>query len=216
MSHSVLEQVVAGRAPGVLPLTVDQYHSMIATGILREGQPTELIDGILVRRDRSDRGGNPMSHGPRHSLTLKRTERELRGVEAFGFHLHVQLPVTLGAIQEPEPDVTVVRGKAEEYVGRHPGPADILALVEVSDSTLEYDRTTKQRLFAAAGIAPYWIVNLPEEKIEVYEQPIAAEGRYAARTEYLPGQTVRLSLSSGQHLEVPVSQILPPRNQPAG
>src|SRR5262249_4645357 len=110
MSNSVLEEVVAGRAPQVLPLTVDQYHRMIASRILREGQQTELIDGVLVCRDRSDRGGDPMSHGPRHALTLKRTERQLPGVEAFGFHLHVQLPVTLGNIQEPEPDITVVRG----------------------------------------------------------------------------------------------------------
>jgi hypothetical protein len=59
MNTPLLEQVVAGRAPGVLPLTIDQYYRMIAAGILREGEPTELIDGILVRKDRSDRGGNP-------------------------------------------------------------------------------------------------------------------------------------------------------------
>jgi len=212
MSDSVLEQVVAGRAPEVLPLTVDQYHSMIAAGILREGQPTELIDGVLVRRDRSDRGGDSMAHGPRHSLTLKRTERQLRAVEAYGFHLHVQLPVTLGAIQEPEPDVSVVRGKAEDYLERHPGQADILALVEVSDSTLEYDRTTKQRLFAAAGIGTYLIVNLPDERIEVYQQPLVSEGRYAARTDYVAGQTLRLVLSPTQQVEFQVSHVLLPRD----
>jgi hypothetical protein len=210
MSNSLLEEVVAGRAPQVLPLTVDQYHRMIASGILREGQPTELIDGVLVRRDRSDRGGSPMSHGPRHALTLKRTERQLRGVEAFGFHLHVQLPVTLGTTQEPEPDITVVRGRAEDYQGRHPGPTDIGALLEVSDSTLDYDRTTKQRLYAAAGIAPYWIVNIPDRRIEVYDQPVIAEGRYALRTDYQPEQTLRLTLSPTDFVEVQVSQILPP------
>src|SRR5262245_50120911 len=102
MSAPVLEQVVAGRSPDVLPLTVDQYHRMIETGIIREGDPRELIDGIMVRKDRSDRGENPMAHGPRHALVLKRLERLLRGVEGFGWHLHIQLPVTLSAVQEPE------------------------------------------------------------------------------------------------------------------
>src|SRR5262249_19419902 len=101
MNVPLLEQVVAGRAPEVLPFTVDQYHQMTASGIWREGEPTELIDGILVRKDRSDRGENPMVHGPRHSLTLKRVERLLRPVEASGCHLHIQLPVTLAGIQEP-------------------------------------------------------------------------------------------------------------------
>ncbi len=167
MNAPLLEQVVAGRAPEVVPLTVEQYHRMLAEGILREGEPTELIDGILVRKDRSDRGGNPMAHGPRHALTLKRLDRLLRPAEACGYHLHLQLPVTLAGIQEPEPDVAVVRGSPEDYQGRHPGPQDIGAHIEVSDSTLDYDRTTKQRLDATAGIGLYWIINLPESQIEV-------------------------------------------------
>jgi hypothetical protein len=210
MNESVLEQVVAGRAPAILPLTVEQYQRMIASGILREGQPTELIDGVLVRKDRSDRGDNPMSQGPRHSLTIKRTERQLRGVEDMGWHLHVQLPVTLGAIQEPEPDISVVRGRVEEYLTRHPGVADILAAVEVSDSTLDYDQTTKQRLYATASIPLYWIVNIPNDRIEVYEQPLADEGRYSTRTDYPRGQTVSLRLSETNLLCIVVADVLPP------
>src|SRR5439155_22723834 len=122
MSSLLLEEVIAGRAPAVLPFTVDQYHRMIESGILREGEPTELIDGILVRKDRSDRGGTAMAHGPRHALTLKRAERLLRCVDPFGWHLHVQLPVTLSATQEPEPDLAVVKGRPEDYLERHPGP----------------------------------------------------------------------------------------------
>jgi Uma2 family endonuclease len=210
MSVSLLQQVVAGRAPEVLPLTVEQYHRMIALGILREGEPTELIDGVLVRKDRSDRGGNPLAHGPRHSLTLKRLERLLRPVEACGCHLHLQLPVTLAGIQEPEPDLAVVRGSPEDYQGRHPGPQDLVAVIEVADSTLDYDRTTKQRLYAAAGISPYWIINLPEGQIEVYDQPLPQEGRYAVRTAYQPGQTVPLRIAAAPPVEVAVAQVLPP------
>jgi hypothetical protein len=210
MSIPLLEQVVMGRAPSLLPITVDQYHRMIESGILREGDPTELIDGVLVRKDHSDRGGNPMAHGPRHALTLKRSQRAQRAVEDFDAHLHVQLPVTLSALQEPEPDLAVVRGRPEDYQTRHPGPEDIRALLEVSDTTLEYDRTTKQRLYAAAGVGVYWILNLPENQIEVYEQPLPGEGRYAVRTDFRSGQVVRLVLGSGQQIDVAVEQLLPP------
>ena len=209
MSLPLLEQVVAGRTPSLLTLTVEQYHQMIARGILREGDASELIDGILVRKDRSDRGGNPMAHGPRHALTLKRLHRQLRPVENLHCHLHVQLPVTLSAVQEPEPDLSVVRGREEDYAQHHPRPADVLAVMEVSDSTLDYDRTTKQRLFAAAVLTPYWIINLPEERIEVYEEPISSEGRYGHRTDYQRGQVVPLTVQ-GVTLEIAVAQVLPP------
>jgi hypothetical protein len=187
---------------------------MIDLGILKEGEPTELIDGILVRKDRSDRGGSPMAHGPRHSLTVKRVDRLLRSVEGFGWHLHVQLPVTLSAIQEPEPDLAVVNGQPEDYQQRHPGPEQVGLVVEVSDSTLDYDRTTKQRLYSVAGIAQYWIVNLVERQVEVYEQPLPADGRYAVRTDFRPGQSVRLGLTLNQQIELPVADILPPQGQP--
>src|SRR5205823_4838937 len=131
--------------------------------------------------DRSDRGGSPTSHGPRHSLTLKRLQRLVRPAEVHGCHLHSQLPVTLSPTQEPEPDLAVVRGRAEDFDDHHPGPADVVVMIEVSDSTLDYDRTTKQRLYAEAGIALYWIVNVPDGQIEVYERPDPVAGRYVTR-----------------------------------
>jgi Uma2 family endonuclease len=209
MSAPILGEILAGRAPAVLPLTVEQYHRMIAERILREGEPTELIDGILVRKDRSDQGGTPMSHGPRHALTLKRLVRAFRPVEEQGYHLHAQLPLTLAQSQEPEPDLAVVQGGPENYQTHHPGPADVLVVIEVSDSTLEYDRTTKQRIYAQAGVPIYWIINLVEGQIEVYERPVAAEGRYEAKTEVVPGQVVTLPMG-GPVLQVAVTDILPP------
>ncbi|HEX5269581.1 MAG TPA: Uma2 family endonuclease [Gemmataceae bacterium] len=209
MSAPVLGEVVAGRAPDVLSLTVDQYHRMIEQGILREGAPTELIDGILVRKDRSDQGGDPMSHGPRHALTIKRLERLLRPVESQGRHLHVQLPITLAPTEEPEPDLAVVRGDPEDFRNRHPGPADVVAVIEVSDSTLEYDRTTKQRLYAQAGIAVYWVINLRDGQVEIYDQPDAAAGRYRARADHTPGRAVTLAVGAAP-LNVAVNDILPP------
>src|ERR1700730_13905121 len=112
---TIVEQMESGQAPNVVPLTVDQYHRMIAQGILREGDSIELIDGILVRKDRADKGGEAMAHGPRHAFSVKQLQRLFRKVEERGYHLHSQLPVTLGGIQEPEPDLALVRGREEDY-----------------------------------------------------------------------------------------------------
>ena len=192
-----------------MQLTVDQFHRMIETGILPEGEPVELIDGVLVRKDCGALGETSMAHSPRHALGITRLQRLNRLFEPHNCHVRYQLPVTLSEVQEPEPDAAVVRGLAEAYGDHHPKPGEILATIEVADSSLEYDRTTKQRLYARAGIAQYWIVNLPEEQIEVYETPVPVEGRYARRTDYKRGHTVRLTLSSTIGIDVLVSEVLP-------
>jgi len=150
-----------------------------------------------------------MSHGPRHAFTLKRLQRQFRQVEEEGFHLHSQLPVTLDGIQEPEPDLAVVRGREEDYEQRHLGPADIAAILEVSDSSLALDRTSKQRLYANAAIAIYWIVNLVENQVEVYEEPQPGAGKYGRRTDYRPGQSVTLALGPDLSIDVVVAELLP-------
>lgn len=206
---TIIEQMAAGQAPKIVPLSVEQYHGMLANGILREGDAIELIDGVLVRKDRADRGGDPMSHGPRHALGVKRLQRLFRIVEGHGYHLHSQLPVTLGGVQEPEPDLAVVRGREEDFERAHPAPADIAAIMEVSDSSLSFDRTTKQRLYANAAIPIYLIVNLAEQQVEVYELPDPGQGKYTRRTDYRPGQSVRLELATGLVIELAVAEVLP-------
>lgn len=208
MSPLVLTEIVAGRAPAVLPLTVDQYHRMIAQGILREGEAGELLDGVLVHKNRSDRGGAPMSHGPRHALSVKLLPRALCEVERLGHHLQTQLPVTLGPTQEPEPDGALIRGQPEDYLTRHPGPGDILAVIEVADSSLEHDRTTKHRLYAASSIPYYWIVNIPDSQIEVHEQPDPDGGRYTQRRNVRAGESLVLE-SGGVRVEVAARDLLP-------
>jgi Uma2 family endonuclease len=206
---NIREQIVTGQAHGIVPLSVDQYHQMILNGILREGDSIELIDGMLVRKGRADKGPDAMSHGPRHAFSVKRLQRPFRRVEEHGYHLHSQLPVTLGGTQEPEPDLALVRGRDEDYDRRHPGPADIVAFMEVSDSSLNLDRTTKQRLYASAAIPIYWIVNLVENQIEVYEDPQPSEGKYNRRTDYGRGQSVPLALVPGLDINVAVADVIP-------
>jgi Uma2 family endonuclease len=118
--------------------------------------------------------------------------------------------VTLSARDEPEPDLAVVKGPPEAYLGRHPGPEDVLAIVEVADSSVDFDRTSKQRLYSAAGIATYWIVNIPEDRIEVFDAPRRDERRYSNRQDVNREETGRLVLPAGA-LEVTAAAILPPR-----
>ena len=150
-----------------------------------------------------------MAHGPRHATAVSSLQDLNVRLLPLGFHARSQLPITLGAIQSPEPDLAVTRGTRAGFQDYHPTAQDVPVVVEVADSSLEYDRTTKQRIYATAGIPVYLIVNLPEAQIEVYESPIPADGRYARRTDYTPGQTISLPLTASSAVEVAVSDILP-------
>jgi len=198
-----------GNSPPLVRLTVDQYHEMIAKGILHDGDPIELIDGIMIRKDRSIRGGDPMTHYPAHAVAISRLARQWRLAEDHGFYLRTQLPITLSGTREPEPDLALVRGSEDDYQDRHPGPSDIVAVAEVADSSLGFDRTTKQRLYAGAGIPVYWILNLVENKLEVYAEPSLAEGAYGKPRVYTAGQVADLALKLGLVLHIPIAELLP-------
>jgi Uma2 family endonuclease len=209
MAVTLLEQIAVGEAPPFVPINVEQYHQMIRLGILPEGAPVELIDGLLVWKDRSARGGAPLPHDPRHALTITRLQRLGQRFDSLGCHLRLQLPVTLSDTSEPEPDAAVVKGPPEAYADHHPTPVDVIAAIEVAHSSLRFDRSTKQRNYALAGIGQYWIVNLAENQIEVYQGPLVAEGRYLRRDDYRPGQVLPLALDSAVTIEVAVADILP-------
>lgn len=208
MSITLFEEMRSGTAPPLVPITVEQLHQMIRNGILNDGDPIELIDGLLVRKDRSARGQNLETHSPRHALLVSRLQRLLASFcESAGSYLQIQLPVTLNDINAPEPDIAVVRGTEEDYADRHPGPADLPLLIEVADSSVGTDRSTKQRLYATAGVPQYWLVNLPESQVEVYEQPDPASGKYAQQTILKPNEILVWNLSPTQRLEIDVAGL---------
>ena len=142
-------------------LTVREYHEMIRAGILTEGDPVELLDGWLVSK---------MTKNPLHAVATRLVRHALERIVPRGWFVDSQEAVTL-ATSEPEPDVVVVRGDPRAYVDRHPGPNDVALVVEVADVSLNRDRTFKKRLYAQAGIAAYWIVNLVDRRVEVYSDP---------------------------------------------
>jgi Uma2 family endonuclease len=117
----------------VFPLSVEKYHAMIEAGVLTEDDPVELLEGVLVFK---------MPKKPKHRVALAKLQRALASVLPDGFSLQLQEPVTL-LDGEPEPDAAVIRGRAEDYPDRHPGPADTPLIVEVADASIRRDRGIK-------------------------------------------------------------------------
>ena len=189
-------------------LDVSTVRRMQQIGILRDGEPIELIEGLLIRKDRSDTGGNPLNHGPHHALAVRRLQTLVPRLSPHGFELLIQLPISLSSISEPEPDGAIVRTGAGFDGENHPSPADIAAVIEVADSSLRYDRLAKQKLYATAAIPTYWIVNIPERKLEVYRSPDPTTGKYTQRNDFVSGETVQLDLGAGRQLDVAVAEIL--------
>ncbi|MBI4572140.1 MAG: Uma2 family endonuclease [candidate division NC10 bacterium] len=119
----------------------------------------------VTRRLRESKDGTENhGHGP-----CVLTQDALRKAFGEGTHVRIQLPLALDPSSEPEPDVTVVRGSPRDYRDAHPSAA--LLVVEVADTTLSHDRDQKGSLYARAGVADYWIVNLVDQVLEVYRDP---------------------------------------------
>lgn len=162
-------------------LTCDDYHAMIAAGILDEEDKVELLNGELIYM-------SPI--GPNHGGVTNRLNNLLQELLKSSAIIAVQNPVTLAPFSEPEPDLAVLKPRKDFYSEAHPAPEDIFLLIEVADTTLERDRTVKGSLYANAGIPFYWIVNLPEMQLEVYSQP--AKDQYKLRRIYLPDEKVEI------------------------
>jgi Uma2 family endonuclease len=140
--------------------TAEEYHLMGEAGIFGEGERVELIEGEVVQM-------NPI--GSRHAACVRILTRLLGRSLDDEFFLDVQNPVKINGGLEPQPDLMVVR--ARDYKDSLPGPEDVLLLIEVSDTTLSYDRNVKLPLYAKAGIRESWIVDLAGESIERHNDP---------------------------------------------
>ncbi len=154
--------------------TVEEYHRMGEAGILHEDDRVELIDGEIIEM-------SPI--GKRHAACVKRLNALLSRLLGQRAIVGVQDPLQLSNYSEPQPDITVLKFRDDYYAERHPMPEDTLLLIEVADTTLAYDRGIKLPRYASTGVPEVWIVNLPDEVIEVYRQPGASgyEGTQLAR-----------------------------------
>lgn len=178
--------------------TVDEYYRMADIGLLTEDSRVELIDGVIVDMP-------PI--GPGHASSVDRLGDRFRGWLGGGVIVRSQNPVRIGPRSEPEPDLVVVPRRDDYYVSGHPTPPDVLLLVEIADSSLDYDRKTKARLYARAGVVDYWILNLIANEVIVHRDPVGS--RYRSIQVLRPGDTIRPV--SFPEVEIAISDVLWPR-----
>jgi Uma2 family endonuclease len=167
--------------PSLRRFNVAEYHQMIEAGILVEGERVQLVEGLLVQMT---------PHGGPHALAVQRLNKILTRGLGDTYAVRPQLPLTLGDDSEPEPDLAVVLARDAEGP-EHPRAA--VLVVEVSRSTLSYDRTVKAALYARHGIPEYWIVNVQQRCVEVYREPDRTAGRYRTLLTRTSGDTLEAS-----------------------
>lgn len=198
---SPVESIAAIPNDPILRLSVEQYHAMIQAGILSDDDPVELLEGWLVFK---------MPKNPPHRATTRLVRVALESILPSGWYVDSQEPITLFN-SEPEPDIVVVRGDTRQYLDRHPGAEDIAMVVEVADRTLQRDRTIKKRIYARAGIPVYWIVNLAESRVEVYDRPSGNTARsdYDRMLNYGRSTFVPVTVEAVEIGAIEVNSILP-------
>ncbi len=180
--------------------TVDEYHRMIAAGILTEDDAVELLSGWITPK---------MPRNPTHDGTIDRTDDALRPLLPAGWRLRIQSAITT-ATSEPEPDLAVVLQPASRYLTHHPGSGEIALLVEVADSSLSRDRNEKASAYAEASVPVYWIVNIIDLQVEVYSDPTGpcSAPAYRHRQDFPLGAVVPVQIAGQVVGQVPVASLL--------
>jgi Uma2 family endonuclease len=175
--------------------TTDDYEQMITSGILKEDDRVELIHGEIVEMA-------PISL--RHSVCVTRLEmlfHEQLGRTAIVWG---QNPIRLPDNSQPQPDVVLPKWRDDLYAAKHPEPDDVLLLVEVSDSSLVYDRKVKLPIYAEAQIGQVWLVNLPKNVIEIYKNPKGGAYQEVERA----GKGAEITLLFDREITFKVDQIV--------
>jgi Uma2 family endonuclease len=178
-------------------LTVDEYHRMGEAGILTRGERVELIDGRILKMQ---------AIGSPHFAAVTSLTRLLVFAVVDRGIVTVQNPIRLDARNEPEPDLMVLRSRDDVYHSALPRPGDAFLLVEVADTSLEFDRAVKRPLYARHGIPELWIVDVNASVVEVCRDPVGDE--YAAITTVGRGETLGIPKLPGAIIDV--SRIFPP------
>jgi Uma2 family endonuclease len=175
--------------------TAREYRAMAEAGVLSEDDRVELVDGEVV---------DMAPIGSRHLACVVALSHLL--VEASGgrFFVSVQNPVRLGERNEPQPDLSLLGRRPRPEASAPPGPEDVLVVVEVSDTTLSYDKNTKLPLYARAGIPEAWIVDLAGRKVEVHHG--LRRGGYGGSWTFGPGEKISSAVIGG--ISLPVDTVL--------
>ncbi|WP_341739867.1 Uma2 family endonuclease [Microcoleus sp. CAWBG640] len=164
--------------------SIAEYHRLAELGFFESDNRFELIRGEIIKM---------AAKGRFHSVCNSRLFGKLYSLLEDRAIVRGQEPIILSADSEPEPDVAIARNCSDNYLSSHPEPADILLVIEVSDSTLKYDRNTKLSLYAESGISDYWIFNLVDIQLEMHTEPYQKQRGgfdYRVKRVVLPNEVV--------------------------
>ena len=164
--------------------SIAEYHRLGELGFFEPDDRVELIRGEIIIK---------AAKGTFHSVCNSLLLGELYALLGKRAIVRGQEPITLSDDSEPEPDVAIASNRADRYLSSHPEPADILLVIEVSDSTLKYDRRTKLSLYAESGISDYWIFNLVDIQLEMHSEPYQKQRGgfdYRVKRVVLPNEVV--------------------------
>ena len=186
--------------------TVEQYHEFIASGALPQNVRTELIDGLLVQKDRARAGDGLMTIGDRHRMVVLRLAELAPQFKVLGCFLQTQMPIAIPPSSEPEPDISVIRGAIEDFREGPPAGRDALLVLEVADSSLRRDLRVKLPIYAKGGVPEYIVINLKENVILIHRRPEGTD--YTEVTELRPGDSLKLATAAKQTVDVPVASLL--------
>lgn len=181
--------------------TVDEYDRLIAQGFLTEDDRVELLEGYVVLK---------MPANPPHDFSVTAAAKALDRLLPAGWTVRRQVGTRLSE-SRPEPDFAVARGTDRTYAGRHPQPADLGLVGEVSDSSLDRDQQDKARIYARDRIPVYWVVNLVDRRVEVYTDPTGPgdDPRYHTLRVFGPGSAVPVELDGTTVGTIPVDDLMP-------
>ncbi len=169
----------------------DEVYQMVEAGILPEESGWELIHGEIIHR---------MTIGSKHASIVRKLEKYLE--RNFGDFVMIsgQNPIHIDEHNEPEPDIALLKPRDDFYAERHPVPEDVLLVIEVSDSTVDFDREIKKAIYAEAGINEFWLVNLKDSTVETFNNP--SNGMYYQMRIFGRGEVVQTKNIQGISLEV--------------
>lgn len=187
----------------VKKFTIQDYHRLTELGFFKKEDKIELIRGEIIEM---------AAKGTSHSVCETRLERELYKLIGERATLRGQQPIILSSYSEPEPDRVIVKNREDDYLNSHPHTEDILLLIEISDSSLDYDQSTKLSVYAENNITNYWIFNLVDFCLECYCQPyqnLQGEFGYRNKSIYLPNESV--TLPCFPDLTLDLSKVFPPK-----
>jgi Uma2 family endonuclease len=166
--------------------TADEYQRMVHAGILTKRDRVELIDGEIVAK---------MTVGPRHNACVDRVNRLFGTRVGESAIVRVQGAVRVNLFSELEPDVVLLRPRADFYASGHPGPSEIILIIEVAESSIHYDREATAPLYARSAVHEYWLVDLNENVLDRYSSP--ERGSYRTVQRYTRGQSLSPELLPG-------------------